>query len=95
MIKDSIGPSVAPHSTFRRGEKEHKITITLPDDAQYNTSGESKSYKYTIPAERESNTFVFAEQLQDDGPPAAKKPRAHILKRWSLRADPLTQSHDL
>ncbi|KAG8920310.1 hypothetical protein FRC01_000832 [Tulasnella sp. 417] len=57
------------------GEKEHKITITLPDEAQYNTSGESKSYKYTIPTERESNTFVFAEQLQDDGPPAAKKPR--------------------
>ncbi|KAG8901034.1 hypothetical protein FRC00_009493 [Tulasnella sp. 408] len=57
------------------GEKEHKITITLPDDAQYNTTGESKSYKYTIPTERESNTFVFAEQLQDDGPPAAKKPR--------------------
>ncbi|KIO16715.1 hypothetical protein M407DRAFT_33624 [Tulasnella calospora MUT 4182] len=57
------------------GEKEHKITITLPDDAQYNTSGESKSYKYTIPTERESNTFVFAEQLQDDGPPPAKKPR--------------------
>ncbi|KAG9018559.1 hypothetical protein FRB90_011388 [Tulasnella sp. 427] len=69
------GVHLASMSVPNPSDNEHRITITLPDDAQYNTAGESKSYKYTIPTQRETNTFVFAEQLQDDGPPAAKKPR--------------------
>ncbi|KAG8970017.1 hypothetical protein FRC03_011816 [Tulasnella sp. 419] len=59
----------------------HKIRISLPENPQFDTTGESKEYIFNMPQTPVLNQFAFGDKVKrlEDGQPAPKKARSTQL----------------
>lgn len=53
---------------------EHNITLHLPENPQYDTTGESTNFRLSVPIKEIDNTYVFSDKakLLPSGQPAPK-----------------------